>query len=313
MTDRKKRHCKIPTTAMTSSVECWQHRFAQVNRIQLHYVTQGSGELVLLLHGFPEFWYSWRFQIPALARHFKVVAPDLRGYNDSDKPASGYDLDTLAQDVMGLIRSLGFTKAHIVGHGWGGMIGWRLAQTFPEAVHSLSLLSAPHPSTLAQNIFSNFEQIRQHWHFLAFQVPGVPEWLLQQNLKDFLQAWFQRQAIRKAAFSGETLRIYQSALSKTGALSAALNYYRNWLAPQNWLGKLTDASLPIQVPALVLWGKDDTVLSASLATELDRFIARPFRLKLVAECGHWIQQEVPQLVNSELLAFLRNGQLSPSP
>jgi epoxide hydrolase 4 len=293
---------------MSSSVESWQHQFVQTNQINLHCVTQGTGELVLLLHGFPEFWYSWRFQIPALARHFKVVVPDLRGYNDSDKPVNGYDLDTLTQDVLGLIRNLGFTKAHIVGHGWGGMIGWNLAQNFPESIQSLALLSAPHPGSLTQTLFSNMDQLRQHWHFLAFQVPGVPEWMLQQNLSNFLQEWFQRQAIRKAAFSSETLRVYQTALSKTGALSSALNYYRNWLSPQTWLSRLSDPQHPIQVPTLVLWGKEDRVLSPALTKGFERLIANPFRLKLIPECGHWIQQEVPQLVNLELLSFLRDRQ-----
>lgn len=296
---------------MSTSVEHWQHQFVQANRINLHYVTQGSGELVLLLHGFPEFWYSWRFQISTLARYFKVVVPDLRGFNDSDKPASGYDLDTLTQDVLGLIRNLGFSKAHIVGHGWGGMIGWNLAQKFPESLHSLSLLSAPHPESLAKMLFSNIGQLRQHWHFLAFQVPGVPEWILQQNLGNFLRDWFQRQAIRKAAFSSETLWIYQSALSKTGALSSALSYYRNWFSPPTWLTRLSDPLRPIQVPTLVLWGKEDAVLSPALAEDFERLIAKPFRFKLIPECGHWIQQEVPQLVNLELLSFLKERQRNP--
>lgn len=100
----------------------WNHLFVPTNRIRLHCVTQGEGDLVVLLHGFPEFWYSWRHQIPVLARHFKVVVPDLRGYNDSDKPNSGYDLDTLSIDIKGLIRNLGYRKAHIIGHDWGGSI-----------------------------------------------------------------------------------------------------------------------------------------------------------------------------------------------
>jgi epoxide hydrolase 4 len=290
---------------MPNSVEHWQHRFIQTNRINLHYVTQGTGELVLLLHGFPEFWYSWRYQIPALARHFKVVVPDLRGYNDSDKPDSGYDIDTLTQDVLGLIHNLGFSKAHIVGHDWGGMIGWNLAQNFPESLHSLSLLSASPPGLLARSLFNNLDQVRRNWYLLALQVPAIPEWLLQQNLASFLRDWFQVRAIRKAAFSSETLRIYQSALSKTGVLSSALNYYRNWLSPQAWLTKLQEPLRSIQVPTLVLWGQEDAVLSPSLAKGFERFIPNPFRFRLIPECGHWIQQEAPQLVNSELLSFLR--------
>lgn len=294
---------------MSTSVEHWQHQFIQTNRINLHYVTQGTGELVLLLHGFPEFWYSWRYQIPALARHFKVVVPDLRGYNDSDKPETGYDIDTLTQDVLGIIHNLGFSKAHIVGHDWGGMIGWNLAQKFPESLHSLSILSALPPELLARSLFNNLDQVRRNWYLLALQVPAVPEWLLQQNLARFLRDWFQVQAIRKAAFSSETLRIYQSALSKTGVLSAALSYYRNWLSPQAWFTKLQEPLSSIQVPTLVLWGQEDAVLSPSLVKGFERFIPNPFRLKLIPECGHWIQQEAPQLVNLELLSFLRGRRL----
>jgi pimeloyl-ACP methyl ester carboxylesterase len=293
---------------MDCPVEPWQHQYIETNQISLHYVTQGSGELVVLLHGFPEFWYSWRYQIPFLARHFQVVVPDLRGYNDSDKPLTGYDLDTLTQDVLGLIHNLGFSKAHVVGHGWGGMIGWNLAQRFPEVLHSLSLLSAPNPAALAQTLLSNVERLRQHWHFLAFQVPGLPEWLLQQNLARFLQEWFPQQAVRKAAFSSETLRIYQAALSKTGSLSAALQYYRQWLSPQTWWARMTQPLLPIQIPTLVLWGQEDAILSPTFTEGLERWIAIPFRLKLIPECGHWVQQEVPQLVNLELLSFLRDDQ-----
>lgn len=112
---------------MTALSTAWQHCFVETNRIRLHCVTQGEGELVILLHGFPEFWYSWRYQIPALAKHFKVVVPDLRGYNDSDKPASGYDLDTLGQDIRGLIENLGYRRAHLVGHDWGGTIAWHVS------------------------------------------------------------------------------------------------------------------------------------------------------------------------------------------
>ena len=132
---------------------------------------------MVLLHGFPEFWYSWRFQIPALARHFKVVVPDLRGYNDSDKPASGYDLDTLISDIRGLIDSLGYAKAYIVGHDWGGAIAWHLAHWCPDYVQRLAILNAPHPYQFLQEIVSDLDQLRRSWYVLAFQLPALPEWL----------------------------------------------------------------------------------------------------------------------------------------
>ncbi|WP_445244388.1 alpha/beta fold hydrolase, partial [Microcoleus sp. OTE_8_concoct_300] len=257
-----------------------QHIFVETNNIRLHCVSQGEGELVLLLHGFPEFWYSWRHQIPALARHFKVVVPDLRGYNDSDKPASGYDLDTLSADIRGLIASLGYTKAHIVGHDCGGAIAWHIAQKFPETLNRLAILNAPHPQRFLQEMASNLDQIRRSWHILAFQVPGIPEWLIRQNLKDFVQSILQGQAVRKGAFSAEETKIYQAALEKPGVLAAAMNYYQQMFHPQrlwNWGQKLE----PVTVPTLVLWGEEDAFLSHKLVEGLDRLITAPFKLKLV--------------------------------
>ncbi|MEM9215102.1 MAG: alpha/beta hydrolase [Cyanobacteria bacterium P01_F01_bin.150] len=288
---------------MTAFCAGWQHLFVETNRIRLHCVTQGEGELVILLHGFPEFWYSWRHQIPVLARHFKVVVPDLRGYNDSDKPLSGYDLDTLSHDIKGLMKSLGYAKAHVVGHDWGGAIAWHLAQTFPQSVQRLAILNAPHPQRFMQEILGNLDQLRRSWYVLAFQVPTLPEWLLRSNLQNFLKNMLQDQAIRKGAFTREDTAIYQAALAKPGALSSAIAHYRHLLLPQNWGRHLTQ-NLPVTAPTLVLWGDDDKLLSHRFTEGLEKIIAAPFRLKRIPQCGHWIQQEVPQTVNRELIKFL---------
>jgi pimeloyl-ACP methyl ester carboxylesterase len=284
----------------------WQHRFIETNSIRLHCVTQGEGDLVLLLHGFPEFWYSWRHQIPVLAKHFKVVVPDLRGYNDSDKPTGGYDLDTLSADIRGLIEHLGYTKAHIVGHDWGGTIAWHFAQRFPMLLDRLAILNAPHPQQLRQEMLSNFDQLRRSWYLLALQVPALPEWLIRQNLRGIITNLFQEQAIRKGAFTGKDTEIYQAALEKPGALSAVLSHYRQWLSPQTWLETLgrSPAILPIQAPTLVLWGEDDFLFSQRLTEQMHRLVSAPLKLKLLQQCGHWAQQEVPQTVNRELLSFL---------
>ncbi len=283
----------------------WHHHFVETNRIRLHYVTQGEGELVVLLHGFPEFWYSWRFQIPVLARYFKVVVPDLRGYNDSDKPANGYDLDTLTADVRGLIESLGYARAHVVGHDWGGAIPWNLAQKFPQYLNRLAILNAAPAQRLLQEMVSNFDQLRRSWYVLAFQVPGIPEWLIQQNLKEFVKNIFQGQAVRKGAFTSENTEIYQRALAKPGALSAALNYYRQMMSPWHWAQEFGHAPNPITAPTLVLWGEEDALLSQNLTRDLDQLIRAPYELKLIPHCGHWVQQEAPQTVNRELITFLR--------
>jgi epoxide hydrolase 4 len=273
----------------------------------LHCVTQGEGELVILLHGFPEFWYSWRHQIPALARHFKVVVPDLRGYNDSDKPQSGYDLDTLSADIRGLIEGLGYLRAHIVGHDWGGAIAWHMAQKFPHYLDRLAILNAPHPQRFMQEMVSNLDQLRRSWHVLAFQIPGLPEWLIQSNLQSFVKNLFQEQAIRKGAFTARDTEIYRAALAKPGVLSSAINYYRQWLAPQVWFRSWGRSPDPITVPTLVLWGEDDFLLSHTMTEGISQLVNAPLQVKLVPHCGHWIQQEAPHTVNRELLSFLRKG------
>ncbi|HIK33426.1 MAG TPA: alpha/beta hydrolase [Oscillatoriales cyanobacterium M59_W2019_021] len=293
--------------SLAVSESSWQHNFVETNRIRLHCVSQGEGELVLLLHGFPEFWYSWRYQIPALARYFKVVVPDLRGYNDSDKPDSGYDLDTLSADIRGLIEALGYQSAHIVGHDWGGAIAWHLAQKFPLMLDRLAILNAPHPHQFVQELTGNLDRLRRNWYVLALQIPGIPEWLRQQNLKEFVKDLFRERAVRKGAFSQEDTSLYQAALEKPGVLAALSNYYRQFLSPQNWLFDWGKSPVPIEVPTLVLWGQEDSLLGQQFTEGLEKLIRAPFKLRLIPQCGHWIQQEVPQTVNRELLNFLRRS------
>lgn len=260
---------------------------------------------MLLLHGFPEFWYSWRYQIPALARHFKVVVPDLRGYNDSDKPDSGYDLDTLSADIRGLIEALGYQSAHIVGHDWGGAIAWHLAQKFPRVLDRLAVLNAPHPHQVLQELTGNIDRIRRSWYVLALQVPGIPDWLMRQNLKDFVKNLFREQAVRKGAFSQEDTSLYQQALEKPGVLAALSHYSRQFLSPPNWVMNWGKTPEPITSPTLVLWGQEDSLFTQRFTEGLEKLIYAPFKLRPIPQCGHWIQQEVPQTVNRELLNFLR--------
>ncbi|MDS3860946.1 alpha/beta hydrolase [Thermosynechococcaceae cyanobacterium BACA0444] len=297
---------------VTLDTQAWQHQYInvnQANQVRLHYVTQGEGDLVILLHGFPEFWYSWRFQLPALARHFKVVVPDLRGYNDSEKTQQGYDLKTLSQDILSLITALGYERAHIVGHDCGGVIAWYLAQNFPQALGKLVVLNAPPPDGLFREIWGQLDHLWRRWPLLACQVPGLAEYWLGSNLKGFVQDWFQRYSIRKAAFSNDTLQIYQSALEKAGAISAALASYRHLLLPQAWWPQFRNQVQQINIPTLVLWGADDPVLSRSLTESLEHLLTGPWRLRLLNDCGHWAMQEVPDLVNRELINFLRGDVL----
>ncbi len=292
------------TASTPRSIGSWQHGYAYTNGIQLHYVTQGQGDLVVLLHGFPEFWYSWRHQIPVLAKRFQVVVPDLRGYNDSDKPDSGYDLHTLTNDMRGLLTHFGAQTAAVVAHDWGGAIAWHWAQNFPEQVRQLVVLNSPHPACLRRELFSNLEQFQRSWYLFLFQLPLLPEWFLQRNLKDWVQRFFQETSIRKSAFSRHDLNMYLEALSKPKVLTSALNYYRNMLNVQSIQDFFVEPIRQILVPTLLIWGEEDFVLTKQLTEGMDHFFSGSLRKEFIGECGHWAQQEAPQTVNRLLLDFL---------
>lgn len=306
----------VPTLSPTSPAGMvpWQHQYIATNQIKLHCVVQGQGPLVILLHDFLEFWYSWRHQIPSLAQSFKVVVPDLRGYNDSDKPLDGYDLETLSQDIKGLIDTLGYQQAIVIGHGWGGTIAWRMAQRFPQRLRSLVLLASPHPQRFIQDLTGNLDQVRRSWYLLAAQLPALPEWILTQNLTAVVKSLFQNQAIRKGAFSKEDAQIYQAALAKPGVLTAALQYYRQFFSPVSLWRTLSHPLEPIKLPTLVLWGDQDTLFSPVLSQGLEKLVQAPMQCISIRQCGHWLQQEAPQTVNRELLRFLRSLQTTlPTP
>lgn len=288
----------------------WAHQYITSNQVRLHCVTEGKGKLVILLHGLFEFWYSWRYQLPVLARDFKVVVPDLRGYNDSDKPDSGYDLDTLSADIQGLILSLGYERAYIVGHDWGGQIAHRFAQRFPHHLEGLVLLSAASPRRWQLALTNSWSNLQQNWPLLALQAPGLPPWLLQNNLRPLLTYLFHQQSIRKSAFTEANTDIYQAALQKPGVVTALMQHVRhNFGLPDSllgWLSPNSDRSFPpdaaISSPTLVVWGADDTLMPAAVAgiDGCDALIQRS-----IPDCGHWIQQEAPHSVNRELMEFLQ--------
>ncbi|EKV02896.1 putative hydrolase or acyltransferase of alpha/beta superfamily [Leptolyngbya sp. PCC 7375] len=287
----------------------WEHKYVKANSVQLHYVTQGSGKLLILLHGLFEFWYSWRHQLPYLSRHFKVVVPDLRGYNDSDKPRLGYDLDTLSSDIHALIHSLGYNKAHIVGHDWGGAIAWNLAHRFPKSVDRLAVLSTPQrwQSALSHGLANSWEHLQRNWHLLALQTPGLPQWLIKENLPSLLKYLFQQQAVRKSAFTQANTDLYQAALQKPGVIPAVLQHVRHCFSLNDWLNDWFTPSrlstLAIASPTLLMWGEDDNLVPAT-GIFSDALSIEKCTRRSIPDCGHWIQQEAPNSVNRELIEFL---------
>lgn len=284
--------------------EPWTHGTAHVNGVRLHYVTQGEGPLLVLLHGFPEFWYSWRHQIPVLAKHFTVVAPDLRGYNDSDKPAgvASYRVDTLTADVMSLIRIFGQEKALIVGHDWGGGIAWAFAAAYPQVTEKLIVMNCPHPGPFQKHLRSNWRQLRRSWYMFFFQIPWLPELVIRVNARRFIDQAFRGMAIRKEAFPDEELQKYVEAIQKPGAATAAINYYRAAFRETVRRGERLFAK--IACPTLLIWGEEDIALGKELTYDMEPYFTDSFEIKYIPRCSHWVQQEQPELVNQYMLGFL---------
>jgi pimeloyl-ACP methyl ester carboxylesterase len=279
------------------------HRLARVNGVRLHYVEAGSGPLVVMLHGFPEFWYSWRHQLPALAAAgFHAIAPDLRGYNLSDKPpgVDAYRLDKLLGDVVGLIQESGAERATVVGHDWGGVLAWQLAMRHPQAIEKLIILNAPHPRAYFRELRS-WRQLLKSWYIFLFQLPALPEQMLAAGDFEFLDRLLRRRELHRKVFTREDVRLYKQALARPGALTAALNYYR---ALRHSLPRaLHEASL-VQAPTLLLWGERDAYLSLRLTEGLDAWVPN-LRVVRFPDVGHWIQNEVPEQVNRLMIDFLR--------
>jgi len=276
-------------------------RFVDVNGVRLHVVEQGHGPLVILLHGFPEFWYSWRHQLPVLAgAGYHAVAPDMRGYNLSDKPGD-YSIEALVADVVSLGRAVAGPEArvHLAGHDWGGVVAWQVAAREPAFVKSLIIMNAPHPTLFARNLRRSPRQVLRSSYMLFFQAPRLAEWALTRRRASAIADAFRRSAARPGAFSDADLDAYRRAFLRPGAASAAIGYYRRAF-------RQGARSLPkhaILVPALVLWGERDPVLPPSVNDGLDEWV-KNLTIRRIPDCGHWTQQERPDVVNREMLEWL---------
>ena len=278
----------------------------RTNGVRLKVAEAGpaDGPLAILLHGFPEDWRGWRRQIGPLAdAGFRVLAPDQRGYGGSDKPAgvAPYALDTLADDVVGLIDATGRPRASLVGHDWGGVVAWRVATRDPGRVDRLAILNAPHPDLTRREFFGSPRQLLKSWYVLAFQVPRLPEAFLRR--KDWRAlAGSLRDTSRPGTFSDADLDAYREAWSRPGAITAMLNWYRAFLR----LGPAADPKARVAVPTRILWGVRDAALEPALA---EASLARcdRGRLEFFDEATHWLHHEEPGRVADRLAAFLAAG------
>jgi epoxide hydrolase 4 len=274
--------------------------YAQVGDVTLHYVEAGEGPLIVLLHGFPEFWFGWRDQIaPLAAAGFRVVAPDLRGYNLSSRPKGvrAYSAAKLADDIRGLIRELGYESALLVGHDWGGTVAWTLAMNHPEVVDRLAILDAAHPRKLQKGLL-NPRQLLRSWYFFFFTLPWLPERIVRARRFRFLRR-FLRDA--RPAYTPEEMDRYVEAWSQPGAATAMLDYYRYSVLTPPW--KAWNAIRRISAPTLVIWGKRDRFLGGRLAEPDRKDVPNLDRVVRLPDASHWVHHDEAEQVNELLVDF----------
>jgi epoxide hydrolase 4 len=279
--------------------------YAKVGDAELHYVEAGDGPLVLLLHGFPAFWYSWRQQIAPLAEAgFRVVAPDLRGYNLSSRPDdfADYSADKLAADIRGLIRELGAESAMVVGHDWGGTVAWTLAANHPEVVDRLAILNAAHARKLNEGL-RNPRQLLRTWYFFYFQLPRLPERRARRRNWRFFKR-FLRDA--RPPYTEQEIDRYVDAWSQPGAAKAMIDYYRAAVRPSSTQG----APRPISAPTLVIWGQGDRYLGPKLAVPHHEDVPGLDRVERLPNASHWVHHDEPERVNGLLVDFLAPARTS---
>jgi len=274
--------------------------YAEVGDVRLHYVEIGEGPLVVLLHGFPEFWFGWRLQLKPLAEAgFRVVAPDTRGYNLSSRPhgVAAYGGERLAEDIRGLIHERGAKSAMLVGHDWGGTIAWTLAMKHPEVVEKLAILDAAHPRRLEEGLHHPRQLVRS-WYFFLFALPALPERLVRAGRYRFLRN-FLRDA--RPVYTPQEIDRYIEAWAQPGAVTAMLDYYR--YSVRQSPKKAKAAIGPISAPTLVIWGQRDRYLGPTLAEPHRDDVPNLDRVERLPHASHWVHHDASERVTQLLIDF----------
>jgi haloacetate dehalogenase len=279
-----------------------QHHTVQANGIKQHYLSAGQGPTVVLLHGFPETSYAWRHQMPALAAHYRVLAPDLRGYGDTEKPASGYDKRTMANDLRELLRVLGIERIALVGHDRGARVATRFAKDYPDLLDRLVVMDNVPTRIVAKAM--NAEIAKHYWFFLFHLVPDLPEALIAGREDIWLRHFFSDWCYNPQAITGADFAHYVAAYQQAGAVRGAMADYR--ANKEDNAQDQVDEHVKISCPTLSLWGRDFAAVGQLFdmpAVWAD--MAPNLRTEAIADCGHLPHEEQPAIVNGLLLDFLQ--------
>ena len=296
-----------------------EHKYVTVNGVKLHYVTQGKGQVILFLHGFPEFWYEWKNQIAEFGKDYQAVAPDMRGYNLSDRPpkVEDYTIPPLIEDIHAFLSKISEgKKAILVAHDWGGALAWIYAAKYPETLDKLIIINAPHPTIFARELANNPKQQQASSYMTFFQSADAEKTLSANNYGSLAGIVFG--SLPASAFSEEDKQAYIAAWSQPGGLTGGRNYYRaNHLAPptkrandpiaiprpSRVLGFASEALPAITIPTLVIWGEKDVALLTGNLDGLDKMV-KTLTIKRVPTAGHWIVHEEPETVNKAIREFV---------
>ncbi|HEY8075728.1 MAG TPA: alpha/beta hydrolase [Labilithrix sp.] len=292
-------------TQIESRTDGFLHRRVDVGEVHLHVAEMrpfgalDDAPLVLFLHGFPDFWWTWRAHMQAFARAgYWAVAPDMRGYNESDKPkgADRYTVERLAGDVAGLIGALGRRDAYVVGHDWGGMVAWHFAMLHPDMLKKLAILNIPHPVAMLKGL-RRPAQLKKSWYIFMFQLPNIPERFASKD--DFA---FMRRTFRANRFSADEIERHVDALRVPGALTGMMNYYRASL--RRTFRRDPPELRRIDAPVLVVWGDRDRYLGKEMASPPEKWVPDA-RVVHIADATHWVHRDASEAVDHLLLEFLR--------
>jgi pimeloyl-ACP methyl ester carboxylesterase len=294
---------------MTRQKNVFQHKYADVNNIRIHYVTVGKGKLILFLHGFPEFWYEWKNQLAEFGRDYQAVAPDMRGYNLSSKPAEveQYRMKYLIEDIRALAEYLGSKKFILVAHDWGAGVAWPFAIRHPDYLEKLIIINGPHPVIFTRELRDNPEQQKASRYIMVHRAPQAEEILSRDNYGELASSLLQN-GLKQGYFTEEDRKEYIEAWSQPGALTGGLNYYRAArLGP--FTGETDDilsadpSLFTVKVPTLVIWGEKDKWLLTGNLEGLEKYVPN-LTIKRIPDGSHWVIHEKPEMVNSYIREFI---------
>ncbi len=288
-----------------------EHHYADLNDVTLHYVSEGSGNLILFLHGFPKFWYEWKDQLSEFGQDYHAVAPDMRGYNLSSKPKSveAYKISVVCEDIRKLIGHLGHEQCILVGHDWGGVIAWAFAGRHPDVLDRLVVINCPHPAIFRRELQHNSDQQKASQYFNLFRSDSGAETLLKDDCAALRRILLQK-GLAEGYFDEQDKKEYVKAWTQSGAIQAGLNYYKMLpLSPDlkeaEGISRAFDEAFPgltIEVPTLVIGGEQDRAMVVENLNDLDAYVPE-LSIVRIPEGSHWVPNEHSDRVNAEIRRF----------